>query len=264
LQSYGEARLDRRTARPETPPSGRVASVAALPRMRAAPGHRALVIDSSAQARTVVRSLLEGAGLTVTEAADGESGLEIARRTAPDLVVLDVSLPGIDGFEVCRRLRGFTDAYVMMLTARSDEDDKLAGLELGADDFVTKPFSPRELVARARAMLRRPRRPSAAQVVRVFGDLRIDVLAREVSLAGEPVTLTRLEWEILDVLSSRPRVVLTRRQLMDAVWGENWVGSEHLVDVHVSNLRRKLREDPRRPRFVQTVHGVGFRMADGR
>ena len=199
----------------------------------------------------------------------------LAREIDPDVVVLDLGLPGIDGIEVCRELRTFSDAYVVMLTARDTELDTVVGLSVGADDYVTKPFSPRELVARIRAMLRRPRTAPAYETPRpgpggteapprVFGALRIDVAGREVFLGEEPVMLTRTEFDVLAALSSRPGVVFSRRQLIEAVWGESWVGNEHLVDVHVGHLRRKLGDDPAAPRYVTTVRGVGYRMGTGR
>ena len=164
----------------------------------------------------------------------------MAREVDPDVVVLDLGLPGIDGLEVCRQLRTFSDAYVVMLTARDTEMDTIVGLSVGADDYVTKPFSPRELVARIRAMLRRPCAAAAAAVPhtaeappRVFGPLSIDIASRQVFLDGELIPLTRTEFDILAALASRPGVVWNRRQLIDAVWGEPWVGNDHLVDVHV-------------------------------
>jgi len=170
--------------------------------------------------------------------------------------------------EACRQLRTFSDAYVVMLTARDTEMDTIIGLSVGADDYVTKPFSPRELVARIRAMLRRPRTVSAAtptEVVpdRVFGALRIDVAGREVFIDDTPITLTRTEFDVLAALSARPGVVLSRRQLLDTVWAESWVGNEHLVDVHIGHLRRKLGDDPAAPQYVITVRGVGYRMGTG-
>jgi DNA-binding response OmpR family regulator len=182
-------------------------------------------------------------------------------------VVLDLGLPGLDGIEVCRQLRTFTDCYVIMLTARTDEVDKLIGLSVGADDYLTKPFSPRELVARVQVMLRRPRVPAptcgAAGDLLRFGPLVLDVAGREVHLDGDPVDLTRTEFDLLATLASRPKVVFTRRQLIDAVWGATWVGDEHLVDVHIGHLRRKLGDDAAEARFVRTVRGVGYRMGDG-
>jgi DNA-binding response OmpR family regulator len=160
------------------------------------------------------------------------------------VVVLDLMLPQVDGVEVCRRLRTFSDCYVLILTARSEEVDKLVGLGVGADDYVTKPFSPRELVARVAAMLRRPRagqpEPVGGIPPRRFGQLEIDLCGRAVRVAGRPVELTRTEFEVLAALSSRPRMAFSRRQLIEAVWGPEWVGDAHTVDVHIGNLRRKL------------------------
>jgi DNA-binding response OmpR family regulator len=206
----------------------------------------------------------------VTVCHTGAEALAVAREVDPDVVVLDLGLPGIDGLEVCRQLRTFSDAYVVMLTARDTEMDTIVGLSVGADDYVTKPFSPRELVARIRAMLRRPRAAAAAPVrhteqspPRVFGPLSIDVASRQVFLDGELIPLTRTEFDILAALSSRPGVVWSRRQLIETVWGETWVGNDHLVDVHVGHLRHKLADDPADPRFVFTVRGVGYRMGSG-
>jgi DNA-binding response OmpR family regulator len=170
-------------------------------------------------------------------------------------------LPGIDGIEACRRIRTFSDAYIVMLTARVEEIDRIVGLSTGADDYVTKPFSAAELVARVRAMLRRPRTGgSEGARVRRFGPLTLDLAAREVRLDGQLVELTRLEFELLGALSERPRLVLSRRQLLERVWGPSWFGDEHVVDVHVANLRQKLADDPRAPRFIRTVRGVGYAM----
>lgn len=237
-------------------------------------GYRALVVDDEAPLAEIVASYLEREHFDVTVRHTGAEALDVAREVDPDVVVLDLGLPGIDGVEVCRRLRTFSDAYVVMLTARDTEVDTIVGLSVGADDYVTKPFSPRELVARIRAMLRRPRTVGAPAPVgkapsemapppRTFGPLSIDVAGRQVQLAGEPITLTRTEFDILAALSSRPGVVWTRRQLIDAIWGEPWVGNDHLVDVHVGHVRRKLGDDPSEPRFVFTVRGVGYRMGSG-
>jgi DNA-binding response OmpR family regulator len=224
-------------------------------------GPRALVVDDAAEFRELVVGLLRREGFVVDSAADGDRALELAQASEPDVVVLDIGLPGIDGVEVCRRLRTFSDAYVVMLTAREDEVDKLIGLSVGADDYVTKPFSPRELVARIRAMLRRPRtRTTPAREVRRMGELEIDLAAREVRVSGQVVELTRIEFDLVDVLSERPRVAFTRAQLVERVWGPNWFGDDHLVDVHMSKLRQKLGDDPRAARFVKTVRGVGYRL----
>jgi DNA-binding response OmpR family regulator len=236
-------------------------------------GYRALVVDDEEPLADVVASYLERENFEVTVCHTGVDALAVARQVDPDVVVLDLGLPGIDGLEVCRQLRTFSDAYVVMLTARDTEVDTIVGLSVGADDYVTKPFSPRELVARIRAMLRRPRAVSTPVVAgagasgelppRVFGPLSIDVPSRQVFLGSEPIPLTRTEFDILAALSSRPGVVWSRRQLIDAVWGEPWVGNDHLVDVHVGHLRRKLGDNPAEPRFVITVRGVGYRMGTG-
>lgn len=225
---------------------------------------RALVVDDEPSLVTVVAGYLRREGFEVDTAADGETALATARRTPPDVVVLDLMLPGVDGVEVCRRLRTFTDAYVVMLTARSDEVDTLIGLSVGADDYVTKPFSPRELVARVKVMLRRPRAGTPVEApVRRFGALSIDPQSREVHLDGVAVGLTRTEFDILDALSARPRLAYSRVQLIEAVWGGGWVGDEHLVDIHIGHVRRKLGDDPANPRYVLTVRGVGYRMGTG-
>ncbi|MFZ0834880.1 MAG: response regulator transcription factor [Mycobacterium sp.] len=235
-------------------------------------GYRALVVDDEAPLAKVVGSYLEREHFEVTIAHNGVDALALARETDPDVVLLDLALPGIDGLEVCRQLRTFSDAYVVMLTARDTEMDTVIGLSVGADDYVTKPFSPRELVARVRAMLRRPRTTAAqasAELAqqkterRVFGRLVIDIDSREVTLGSEPVTLTRTEFDVLVALSSRPGVVFSRRQLIETIWGDSWVGNEHLVDVHIGHLRRKLGDNPAEPRYVITVRGVGYRMGSG-
>jgi DNA-binding response OmpR family regulator len=227
----------------------------------------ALVVDDEEPLAALVASYLQREGFTTALAADGESAVAAARSQPPDVVILDLMLPGIDGVEVCRQLRTFSDCYVVMLTARAEELDTLIGLSVGADDYVTKPFSPRELVARVNAMLRRPRAAAAgggpAQPPRSFGALRVDPAGREVSVDGTPVELTKTEFDVLDTLAAAPRQVFSRRQLIEAVWGPEWHGDEHLVDVHVGHLRRKLGDDPANPRFVRTVRGVGYRMGTG-
>lgn len=235
-----------------------------------APGYRALVVDDEEALADVVASYLRRDHFEVTVCHSGAEALTVAGEVDPDVVVLDLGLPGIDGLEVCRQLRTFSDAYVVMLTARDSEVDTIVGLSVGADDYLTKPFSPRELVARIRAMLRRPRSVAAPvpvrggeQPPRIFGPLSIDPASREACLDGEPIALTRTEFDILAALSSRPGVVWSRRQLIDTVWGEPWVGNDHLVDVHVGHVRRKLGDDPTAPRFLHTVRGVGYRMGSG-
>ena len=230
---------------------------------------RALVVDDEPSLVRAIVGYLEREGFAVQSAGDGEQALRLARLNPPDVVVLDLMLPGVDGVEVCRALRTFSDAYVIMLTARADEVDKLIGLSVGADDYLTKPFSPRELVARIRTMLRRPRTVGGEANVgdpeptRWFGALEVDPLAREVRVGGTPVALTRTEFDLLDALTEHPRQAFSRRQLIERVWNSDWVGDEHLVDIHIGNMRRKLRDDPREPRYVVTVRGIGYRMGAG-
>jgi DNA-binding response OmpR family regulator len=230
--------------------------------IREGTGPRVLVVDDAPEFRELLHSVLRRDGFRVTLAEDGDAALALARVSDPDVVVLDIGLPGIDGVEVCRRLRTFSDAYVVMLTARQDEVDKLIGLSVGADDYVTKPFSARELVARIRAMLRRPRAGAAGGglAMRRLGELELDPAAREVRVRGRVVQLTRIEFDLLAALSARPRVALTREQLLEQVWGPSWFGDDHVVDVHMSKLRQKLGDDARRPRYLTTVRGVGYRL----
>lgn len=223
---------------------------------------RVLVVDDEPPIRAVVRGFLEREGMTVAEAADGPAAVEQVRAFAPDVIVLDIMLPGFDGLEVLLRVRGFTDPLVIFLTARTEEVDRIVGLRVGGDDYLTKPFSPGELVARVQALLRR-RRPAPAPeregVLRV-ADLVIDPARREVSVGGTPVVLTTLEFAILEALGRDPGVVLTRQQLLDAAWGLEFEGDEHVLEVHVGNLRRKLGDDSGSPRFVETIRGVGYRL----
>jgi DNA-binding response OmpR family regulator len=233
-------------------------------------GLRVLVVDDERALSDLVGSYLTRDGFEVSMAHDGREAIDQARQVDPDMMVLDLGLPLVDGVEVCRVVRTFSDCYIIMLTARTEEIDKLIGLSVGADDYLTKPFSPRELLARIHAMLRRPRasstsgQPTPEAPPRVFGALSIDVAGREVHCDGEAVTLTRTEFDVLAALSARPALVFSRRQLIDTVWDQTWVGDEHLVDVHVGHLRRKLGDDPGSPRYVRTVRGIGYRMGDGR
>lgn len=223
-----------------------------------------LTIEDEQHLRDLLRGYLEREGYTVLAAEDGSTGLELARQHRPDLVVLDLMLPKLDGLEVCRRLRTFSDAYVLMLTARSEEIDRIIGLEVGADDYLTKPFSPRELVARVRAMLRRPRQGSAAvadEPPHRFGALRIDHVRHEVTLSGAPVALTPLEYTLLATLATHAGRVFTRAQLLEQVWGDNYFGDDHVVDVHIANLRKKLDGDASTTQYIETVRGVGYRFA---
>ncbi|MEZ5117503.1 MAG: response regulator transcription factor [Candidatus Nanopelagicales bacterium] len=224
-----------------------------------------LVVDDEVPLTEVVAGYLRREGFAVSAVHDGPSAVAAARDTEPDLVVLDLMLPGFDGFEVCRQLRRFTDAYVLMLTARDDEVDKVVGLSVGADDYLVKPFSPRELVARVHALLRRPRTTrssagTAGDAGTRLGDLVVDVEARTVSVDGRPVELTRTEFDLLAAMVSRPRAALSRQQLIEAVWGGQWFGDEHVVDVHIGHLRRKLGDDADVPRYIRTIRGVGYGM----
>ncbi|MCK6210310.1 response regulator transcription factor [Georgenia sp. EYE_87] len=228
---------------------------------------RVLVVDDETPLAQVVASYLRRDGFDVRVTGDGRAAIELAREWEPGVIVLDLGLPGTDGIEVCRAVRTFSDCYIVMLTARTEEVDKLVGLSVGADDYVTKPFSPRELMARVRAMLRRPRGPvDAGRDVPEplsFGSLTVDVGGREVHVDGSPVELTRTEFDVLAALAANPRVVFSRHQLVEAVWGPGWVGDEHLVDVHIGHVRRKLGDPPAEPRFIRTVRGVGYRMGTG-
>lgn len=230
-------------------------------------GLRALVVEDETKLAELLGSYLERDGFEVTVVHDGLEAVAAARAVDPDVVVLDLGLPSLDGVEVCRQLRTFSDAYVVMLTARSEEVDTLIGLTVGADDYMTKPFSPRVLMARVQAMMRRPRQPEdsadALEGARTFGALVIDPLGRDVWLEGELLSLTRTEFDLLAALSARPRMAFSRRQLIEAVWGPSWVGDEHLVDVHIGHLRRKLDDDATQGRFIRTMRGVGYRMGSG-
>ena len=225
-----------------------------------------LVVDDEPKIVDLARDYLEHAGFTVRTAADGEAALEVVRRDRPDLVVLDLGLPRLDGLEVTRRIRRDSNLPVIMLTARDDELDKLLGLELGADDYLTKPFSPRELVARVRAVLRRADTSLEAttdEVVRA-GDLTLDLPRMRAELAGRSIDLTPTEFQLLAALARQPGRIFTRSQLLDAVHGVAFESYERAIDTHIKNIRRKLEPDPRRPVHVLTVYGVGYRFVDDR
>lgn len=226
----------------------------------------ALVIEDDADTRCLIESLLSSSGFSVSATGLGTDGIRLARDLSPDLVLLDLGLPDLHGTEVCRALRTFTDTYLVIVSARGDETDRLLGLEMGADDYVVKPFSPRELQARIAAMFRRPRRigapsdghPATTSVVYV-GDLAIDLEAREVRVAGADLRLTRIEFDLLAVLASRSRRVWERDTLVRLVWKTDWMADTHTVDSHVANLRRKLAA--RRPgQWIRAVRGVGYRL----
>ncbi|HEY3162827.1 MAG TPA: response regulator transcription factor [Candidatus Limnocylindrales bacterium] len=225
-----------------------------------------LVVDDEPKIAELARDYLEHAGFTVRTAGDGESALAAIRRDRPDLVVLDLGLPRLDGLDVTRAIRRDSNLPVIMLTARDDEIDKLLGLELGADDYLTKPFSPRELVARVRAVLRRvdaAGEPGAIEIVRA-GDLTLDLPRMRADLGGRSIDLTPTEFALLAALARQPGRIFTRSQLLDAVHGVAFESYERAIDTHIKNLRRKLEPDPRQPTHILTVYGVGYRFADER
>ena len=221
-----------------------------------------LVVDDEPKIATLARDYLEHAGFSVLTAGDGPTAVATIRQRHPDLVVLDLGLPGLDGLDVTREVRRDSTIPIVMLTARDDEVDKLLGLELGADDYLTKPFSPRELVARVRAVLRRADRPvEAAETIRA-GDVVLDLPRMRTMVGGTAVELTPTEFQLLAVLVREPGRVFTRSQLLDAVHGVAFESYERAVDAHVKNIRRKLEPTPSHPRYLLTVHGVGYRFAD--
>lgn len=220
-------------------------------------GHRALVVEDDPDISTLIEAALDDLGFAVTRVADGADAVKAVRTGRPDLVTLDLSLPGLDGIEVCRQIRAITDAYIIMITARIDELDRLQGLGTGADDFMPKPFSLRELQARVNAMFRRPRQTTTGPGDDLrYGALHVDMSGRRVYRDGEELVLTRIEYELLVELMRDPERVATREQLMQSVWGTEWTGDTHLVEVHVGNLRRKLRPVS----YIQTVRGIGYRL----
>lgn len=221
-----------------------------------------LVVDDERKMVKLVRTYLEGAGFKVVVAYDGQEALAVFRHEQPDLIVLDLMLPEIDGLDVARAIRRASDVPLIMLTARAEEADRLIGLELGADDYVVKPFSPRELVARVRAVLRRVEAGSIQPQVITAGDLSLDLGRREARLAGRQVELTTAQFDLLAVLAQRPGQVFSRIQLLDAVQGEAFAGYERTVDAHIKNLRRALGDDPRDPQYILTVRGVGYKFAE--
>src|SRR5665811_453010 len=222
-----------------------------------------LVVDDEPRIVQLVRDYLEHGGFTVLVASDGQTALRTARTGRPDLVVLDLGLPGLDGLDVTRALRRDGEIPIIMLTARTEETDKLVGLELGADDYLTKPFSPKELVARVRAVLRRAeglRSPS--DVIRVGSEVELDVPRMEARIGTRRVDLTKTEFQLLSTMARQPGRVFTRAQLLDAVRGVAFESYERAIDAHVKNIRKKVETNPRAPRYVLTVFGVGYRLAD--
>jgi DNA-binding response OmpR family regulator len=222
-----------------------------------------LVVDDEPRIVQLVRDYLEHAGFTVLVASDGKEALRSARTGRPDLIVLDLGLPGLDGLDVARELRRDGEVPIIMLTARTEESDKLVGLELGADDYLTKPFSPKELVARVRAVLRRAESlRSPSDVIRVGPDVELDVSRMEARFGGRRIDLTKTEFQLLAAMARQPGRVFTRAQLLDAVRGVAFESYERAIDAHIKNIRKKVEPDPRSPRFVLTVFGVGYRFAD--
>jgi two-component system alkaline phosphatase synthesis response regulator PhoP len=221
-----------------------------------------LVVDDEPSIAQTARAYLEREGYTVNTASDGPAGLKAARAWQPDLIVLDIMLPGLDGLEILRQLRQDSDVYVLMLTARADEADKIVGLTLGADDYLTKPFSPRELAARVKAILRRGRGVTAKEPALRFGRLRIDAEARQVRKDDQPIDLTSTEFDILHALARHPGRVLSREQLIEQVWGYDYYGDERVVDVHIGRIRRKIEDDADEPTLIVTVRGAGYRFED--
>lgn len=241
----------------------------------------ALIIEDDPDIRELLATTLRMNGFTTIEAASGLDGLAALTEHEPDLITLDLTLPDLDGVEVCRQCRAVSDAYIVMVTARQDEIDRLIGLEIGADDFIGKPFSPRELSARVSAMFRRPRtglnnglhngrgaaaaaqqEPAGNDLLR-HNELTMDVEGRVVALDGQELALTRIEFDLLETLLTGAQRVWTREALLNRVWGDGWSQDHHLVEVHIRNLRKKLGEDTSNPRFIRTVRGVGYRMMPG-
>jgi DNA-binding response OmpR family regulator len=227
--------------------------------------HKILVVDDQPKMVKLVRTYLEGAGYQVITAYDGQEGLALFRQEQPDLIVLDLMLPEIDGLDVARTIRRRSEVPIIMLTARAEEADRLIGLELGADDYVVKPFSPRELVARVRAVLRRVTRSEpdlpARQVI-TLGHLHLDTGRREAWLGEQRIELTSIQFDLLTVLVRHPGQVFSRTQLLDAVQGESFEGYERTVDAHIKNLRRALGDNPRAPHYIMTVRGAGYKFLE--
>lgn len=223
---------------------------------------KVLVVEDELKIARLVRDYLQQAGFAVVEAADGRTALSMAAAERPDMIVLDLGLPELDGLDVTRRLRAGSSVPIIMLTARSDEADKIVGLELGADDYIIKPFSPKELVARIRAVLRRADATLGGGEMIRAGPVSIDLPKRRVTIDGTDVELTATEFDLLITLARHPGRIYTRAQLLDSIHGVSFDSYERSVDAHVKNLRRKIEPDPTRPRLVLTVYGVGYKFAD--
>ena len=223
---------------------------------------RILLVDDEPVIVETVRAYLEAEGYAVQTASDGPEALTLARSFRPEVIVLDLMLPGLDGFEVLRRLRQASDVYVLLLTAKTHETDKVVGLTMGADDYVTKPFSPRELIARVKALLRRGRSSSTGDTALVFRRLRLDPQARRVWKDAAPVELTPLEFDLLYALARYRGRVLSREQLIEQVWGYDYYGEDRVVDVHLGRIRKKIEDHAATPSLIVTVRGVGYRFED--
>jgi DNA-binding response OmpR family regulator len=221
-----------------------------------------LVVDDEPKIIQLTQDYLENAGFSVISAGDGERALAVIQIEKPDLVVLDLGLPGMDGLDVCRSIRKTSNLPIIMLTARDEETDKLVGLELGADDYITKPFSPKELVARVRSVLRRSELAQEEREVIRVGDVTLDLPRMQVTVGDEEIELTATEFQLLQALASQPGRIFTRSQLLNAVHGVAIESYERAIDAHIKNIRRKLEPVPHEPRYIQTVYGVGYRFSD--
>ena len=223
-----------------------------------------LVVDDEAKIVQLVRDYLEHAGFSVITAFDGPGAIRSAATGHPDLIVLDLGLPGMDGIDVARSIRRETEVPIIMLTARTDESDKLVGLEIGADDYITKPFSPKELVARVRAVLRRVQgMERQSDIIRVGTDVELDVPRMLTTIAGRRIELTHTEFQLLETMARQPGRVFTRAQLLSAIRGVAFESYERAIDAHIKNIRRKIEPDPHAPRYLLTAYGVGYRFAEG-
>ncbi len=221
---------------------------------------RVLVVDDEVALAQIISSYFKKEGFETLLSHNGLDAVKVARDFQPDFIVLDLMLPGLDGVEVCKEIRKFSDAYIIMLTARDEEIDKVVGLAVGADDYMVKPFSTKELIARAHAMLRRPRlaKSDISTESLTLGDLVISADTRSVQIGGQFVELTRTEFDLLLVMAGRPKVAYSRRQLINAVWDENWYGDDHVVDVHVGHLRKKMEDLAPDKSYIHTIRGVGY------
>ena len=230
---------------------------------------RVLVVEDEIELAAVVISYFEREGYLVDSAIDGPSAVEKARLGLPDLVILDLMLPGFDGIEVCRQIRVFSNAYILMLTAREEEIDKIVGFAVGADDYVVKPVSPRELIARSKAILRRPRVHNSLESVEAtaglirFNEIELDSQSRTVHVGSQAIDLTRTEFDLLEIMMESPKSVFSRRNLLESVWGGEWYGEIHVVDVHIGHLRKKLTDAGASQNLIRTIRGIGYGMELG-